>query len=171
MSRKTVKVEMPRVIDDVVLLFERIVARNDGVLPAVPQSTIYIALGALVGLAVPAVIGGSAGTPPALPPGTHKIPEDIALTMRTLYPSIKRNYLDLVALRGLLQSTSNNIQTQLGLAAGQTLVSTGTARNLISRASKVLLGVHAGVENELETYGFTVVVGTASGPNPPTPPP
>ena len=54
MSRKTVKVEMPRVIDDVVLLFERIVARNDGVLPAVPQSTIYIALGALVGLAVPA---------------------------------------------------------------------------------------------------------------------
>ena len=90
--------------------------------------------------------------------------------MRTLYPSLKRNYLDPVALRGLLQSTSNNIQTQLGIAAGQTLVSSGTARNLISRASKVLLGVHAGVENELETYGFTVVVGTASGPGP-TPPP
>ena len=123
-----------------------------------------------MGLAVTPVVAGNPGLTPPLPPGTHKISEDIALTMRTLYPSLKRNYLDLVALRGLLQSTSNNIQTQLGIAAGQTLVSSGTARNLISRASKVLLGVHAGVENELETYGFTVVVGTASGPNP-TPPP
>ena len=170
MSRKTVKVEMPRVIDDVVQLFERIIARNDGVLPAVPQSTIYIALGALVGLAVPAVIGGNPGMPPPLPPGTHKIPEDIALPMRTLYPSLKRNFLDLMALRALVQSTSNNIQSQLGLAAGQTLVSSGTARNLISRVSKILLGVHFGVENELETYGFAVVVGTASSPTP-TPPP
>lgn len=170
MSRKTVRINMPKTIDDIMVAFERAIARNDGVLPAVPQSTIYIALGALVGLAVTPVLGGGGGTSPPLPPGTHKIPEEIALPMRTLYPSLKRNYLDLVALRGLLQSTSNNIQTQLGLSPGQTINSAGTARHLLSRASKILLGIHAGVENELETYGFTVVVGTASGPNP-TPPP
>lgn len=135
-----------------------------------PGITIYITLGALVGVSVPAVGGGTAGTSPPLPPGTHKIPEDIALPMRTLYPSVKRNYLDLVALRGLLQSTSNNLQTQLGISPGQTISNAGTARNLINRASKVLLGLFSGNKNELETYGLSVVVGTASGPTPAPPP-
>src|SRR5882672_11252075 len=91
MARKTVKVTQPGNIDDTVLTFEKIVQRNDGVLPAVPQSTIYITLGALVGLSVPAVASGPTGSPPTPPPGTHKVPEDIAAPMRALYPSLKRN--------------------------------------------------------------------------------
>jgi len=169
MARKTVKVTQPTSIDDLVVLFEKIILRNDGALPAVPQTTIYVTLGALLGLVVPTV---SATIPsgPTPPPGTHKLSEDVAAPMRALYPSLKRNYLDYVALRGLLQTTSNTLQTQLGIAAAQTVGTTGTARNLITRASKLLLAVFAGSESELETYGFTVVVGTASGPTPAPPP-
>ena len=158
-------------MDDTVLTFERILARNDGTLPAVTASTIYITLGALVGVSVPAVSGGTSGSPPPLPPGTHKIPEDIAAPMRAMYPSLKRNYLDYVAVRSLYQSSTNALQTQLGFADGQTLATASTARNFISRVIKALLAVHAGAENELETYGLSVTVGTASGPGPGTPPP
>ncbi len=85
--------------------------------------------------------------------------------------AFRRNYLDYLALRALLQTTSNTLQSQLGLSAGQTVQTTGTVRNLLSRASKVLQGLFAGSESELETYGFTVVVGTAAGPtSPPTTP-
>lgn len=173
MSRKTVRVKLPDNIDDLVLAFEKIILRNDGVLPVVPQSTIYITLGALVGLSVPAVSGGTGGTSPPTPPGTRKIPEtELAVPMRTLYPALKRNYLDYVALKGLLQTTSNTIQTQLGLSAGQAVQTAGTARNLVSRAAKVLLGLFAGNESELETYGLSVTVGTASAPSsPPVPVP
>ena len=174
MSRKTVKVKLPGDIDALVLLFEKVVQHNDGVLPTVPTSTIYIALGTLVGLAVPTVSGGIPGSGPPPPAGTHKLPEtEIAAPMRALYPSLKRNYLDYVALKALLQTTSNALQTQLGLSAGQTVASLGTARNLVSRAAKVLTGIFSGNESELETYGFEVTVGTAASPSnpPPTPPP
>ena len=173
MSRKTLKVKLPENIDDSVVLIERILLRNDGALPAVPQTTIYVTLGALLGLSVPTVGGGTGGTSPPAPPGTHKLPEtEIAVPLRGIYPGIKRNYLDYLALKGLVQTTSNTLQTQLGIAAGQMVSSAGTAKNLLSRASKVLLGLFAGSESELETYGFTVTVGTASSPSsPPTPAP
>ncbi len=171
MARKTVKVTQPTNIDDLVVLFEKIILRNDGVLPAVPQTTIYVTLGALLGLVVPTVSTSINPSGPTPPPGTHKVPEEVAAPMRVMYPSLKRNYLDSVALRGLLQTTSNTLQTQLGIAAAQTAATTGTARNLTTRASKLLQAVFAGSENELETYGFTVVVGTASGPTPTPPPP
>ena len=98
MARKSVTVKQPKNIDDAVLAVERMLLRNDGVLPVVPASTIYITLGALVGLNVTATSSGSGGTPPSPPPGTHKIPEDIAAPMRALYPRLKRNYLDYVAV-------------------------------------------------------------------------
>ena len=173
MSRKTVKVKLPDNIDDTVGLIERVLLRNDGALPAIPLSTIYITLGALVGLSVPTVGGGTGGTSPPAPPGTHKLPEaEIAVPLRAMYPAIKRNYLDYLALKGLLQTTSNTLQTQLGLSAGQNVQTAGTGRNLLSRAAKVLLGLFSGSESELETYGFTVTVGTAAGPSssPTTPP-
>ena len=169
MARKTVKVVQPKNIDAAVLTFEKILLRNDGTLPAVPISTIYITLGGLVGVSVPAVGGGSPGSPPPAPPGTHKVPEDIAAQMRALYPSLKRAYLDFVAVRSLYASTMNSLQTQLGFADGQTLASNGTARNLINRAIKALLGIYAGAENELETYGLSVTVGTARNPTPAPP--
>lgn len=171
MSRKTVKVNLPDNIDDTVALVERVILRNDGSLPAVPVSTVHITLAALVGLSAPAVGSGSAGSPPPTPPGTHKIPEEIAGPLRILFPAMKRNYLDYLALKALLQTTSNSLQTQLGLSAGQTVSTAGTARNLVSRVSKVLLGVFAGSESELETYGFSVVVSTAAGPSAPVPVP
>ena len=59
---------------------------------------------------------------------------------------------------------SNTLQTQPGLSAGQTVQTAGTARNLVNRAAKVLLGVLAGSESELETCGFQVVVSMAAGP-------
>ena len=144
--------------------------RNDGVLPAVPASTIYITLGALVGLNVPATSTTGPGSPPSPPPGTHKIPEEIAAPLRALYPSLKRNYLDYVAAKQLFATVTNNLQQQLGFADGQTLATTGSVRNLVNRAIKSLLGVFAGNENELETYGLAVTVSSGSNP-PPAPPP
>ena len=70
-----------------------------------------------------------------------------------------------VALKSLLQTTSNTIQTQLGLSPGQNVQTMGTVRNYLSRAAKVLLGLYAGNESEQETYGFSVVVGTAASPS------
>ena len=171
MARKVVKVKAPGNAEDTVILLERILLRNDGVLPAVPVSTIYIPLGALVGLNVPALSGGTGGTSPPAPPGTHKIPEEIAAPLRAAYPGIKRTYLDYIAIKELLATTTNSLMAQLGFAKGQAISTTGTARNLISRATKALLGIHAGNENELETYGFSVTVDTAAGPThtPPTP--
>lgn len=172
MARKTVRVTSPSSIDDVVLTFERMILRNDGVLPPVPQSTAYITLGGLLGLVVPPVstaVLPSSSTPP---PGTHKISEaEIAAPMRAMYPAMKRAYLDLVALRELVQTTSGSLQQLLGMLPGQTLATTGTARSLIDRAIAVLLGVYAGNENELETYGLKVTVGTAAiGKRKPKPP-
>lgn len=169
MARKSVTVKQPKNIDDSVLAVERMLLRNDGVLPVVPQSTIFVTLGALVGLNV---TPPSQPTPPApvnVPPGTHKIPEEIAGPLRTLYPSMKRNYLDYVAVKQLFGTATNNLQQQLGFADGQTLATTGTVRNLVNRAIKSLLGVFAGNENELETYGLAVTVdsGTTTPPPPP----
>lgn len=171
MARKSVSVAQPKNIDDAVLVFERMLQRNDGSLPAVPASTIYMTLGALVGVSVPAVSGGSAGTPPPAPPGTHKISEDIAVPMRALYPSLKRNYLDYLAVKSLFATTTNGLQTQLGFADGQMVSTAATARSYINRAIKGLLGVFAGNENELETYGLQVTVssGSSGGGGTPTP--
>ena len=169
MARKVVKVKVPGSAEDTVILLERILLRNDGTLPTVPASTIYIALGALVGLSVPAVGGGTGGTSPPAPPGTHKIPEEIAAPLRAGYPAIKRAFLDYIAVKELFATSTNSLMSLLGFAQGQAISTTGTARNLISRATKALLGIHAGNENELETYGFLVTVDTASGPTP-TPP-
>ena len=169
MARKSVTVAQPKNIEDAVLLFERMLQRNDGALPTVPASTIYITLGALVGLSVPNVSSGSPVGGVPTPPGTHKIPEDIAAPMRALYPSLKRNYLDYLAVKALLATATNGLQTQLGFAAGQSLATTGTARSFISRAIKSLLAVFAGNENELETYGLQVTV--SSGGGTPTPAP
>ena len=169
MAKKLVSVKQPTNIEDSILLIERIILRNDGVLPTVPNSIIYTTLGALVGLSVPTVSGGTGGTSPPAPPGTHKIPEDIALPLRLMYPSLKRNFLDYIAVKALFATVTNNLQQQLGFADGQTLSTVGTARNLINRIIKSLLSVHAGNENELETYGFPVTVTTGGGPT--TPPP
>ena len=171
MARKSVTVKQPANIDDSVLAVERMLLRNDGVLPVVPASTIYITLGALVGLNVTATSTGTPPTQTSPPPGTHKIPEDIAAPMRVLYPSLKRNYLDYVAVKQLFATSTNNLQQQLGFADGQTLATTGSARNLINRAIKALLGVFAGNENELETDGFAVTVSSGSTTPPATPPP
>ena len=40
MSRKTVRVEVPENIDDLVVAVERMLLRNDGVLQLVPESTL-----------------------------------------------------------------------------------------------------------------------------------
>ena len=170
MARKTVTVKQPKNIDDAVVVCEKILQRNDGSLPTVPQSTLYITIGALVGVVVPVVATASTPAPPPPPPGTHKLSENLAAPMRALYPGMKRNYLDYVALCGLTASTLNILQTQLGFADGQVLATAGTVRNFVSRAIKALLAIYAGQENELETYGLAVTVGTASSPKAKTPP-
>lgn len=94
--------------------------------------------------------------------GTHKIPEDIAAPLRTLYPVLKSQYLDYVLLRSKLQTVGESLQTKLGTLPTQTVQTEGTARNLVGKAVKVLLGVLSGNESEIETYGLPVVVGAAA---------
>ena len=171
MARKIVTVKQPKNIEDSIILVEKILLRNDGSLPAVPASSIYITLGALVGLSVPTVTAGSSGSGPTPPPGTHKIPEEIAAPLRALFPTLKRTFLDYQAVRSLLATTTNGLQTMLGFADGQTLATAGTARSLINRSMKSLLSLFSGNENELETYGFSVTVETGGGSGGPTPPP
>ena len=163
MARKTVRVDIPENIDALVLAVEKILKRNDGVLQPVPESTlpwqIADALGAPLTQPLPASSLPAVSPTPA---GTHKIPEDIIGPLRTMYAVLKQQHRDYKILSAKLQTVSESLQTKLGLSPGQVVATAGTARNIISNIVKVLLGVLAGNESEIETYGLNVVVGTAA---------
>lgn len=52
----------------------------------------------------------------------------------------------------------------IGIAKGQTSKTEGTLYYEICKARDLLLVVHRGMENNLEPWGFKVVVGTAAAP-------
>ena len=59
-----------------------------------------------------------------------------------------------------------------GIAGGQTLENANTVRAIFSRITPVLKSLLAGNENEIETYGVGVTLGTtASGGGTPPPAP
>lgn len=163
MSRKTVRVEIPENIDALVLVVERVLLRNDGVLQPVPASTlpwqIADALGAPLTQPLPASSLGAVSPTPA---GTHKIPEEIIGPLRTMYPILKSQHRDYTALKTKFQSVSESLQQKLGLLPGQAVQTEGSARNIVSKVVKVLLSVLAPNESEIETYGLEVVVGNAA---------
>ena len=87
-----------------------------------------------------------------------------------MYPVLKSQHRDYLVLRGKLQSLSELLQQKLGILPGQAVQSAGTARNMMSSVVKALLAVTAPNESEIETYGLTVVVGTAAVGRKPKPP-
>ena len=163
MSRKTVRVEIPENIDDLVLAVERVLLRNDGVLQPVPESTLPWQIADALGKPLTQPTPPSSLTPVSpTPAGTHSIPESIIGPLRTLYPVLKSQHRDYLVLRTKLQSLSELLQQKLGILPGQAVQSAGTARNMMSSIVKALLAVTAPNESEIETYGLTVVVGTAA---------
>jgi len=142
MARKTVQVEIPENMDDLVTLLEGILLKNDGVLPALP--------------------GQPATTPNG---GANALPEnEIAKPLRALYPTLKQEYNELLAARAIVVSRTDSVQQKLGLGDGQNRGTDGTVLNLATRALKVLLALYSGRENEAETWGFNVTTGEAKMP-------
>ena len=78
----------------------------------------------------------------------------------------------LAVLSDYTDALSTSVMNRLGIADGQTLENANTVRAIFSRITPVLKSLLAGNENEIETYGIGVKLGTTAtgGGTPPTPP-
>ena len=68
------------------------------------------------------------------------------------------------ALEATLQAKTGELIAKLGIAPGQTSQTKGTLLFEVMRIRDLLLSRYRGKENELESWGFSVAVGTAKSP-------
>lgn len=174
MAKKTVRVTVPENIEELTETAGTMLTRNDGVAPApTSPNAIVLDLAARLGLSV-SIAPVSPTTPPTPPPGTNLIPANLITPLRTLYPQLARDVANLAVLNDMAEALSTSVVQRLGLGAGQTNENANTVRAHVSRIIPVLKSLLAGNENEMESYGVSVTLGTAStggGTPPPTPPP
>lgn len=170
MARKSVRITIPENIGDLTQAAATMLARNDGVAPALPNSNAAVQdianrLG--VSITIPTV---TPPTPPSPPPGTSLIPTGLLAPLRTLYPQLARDVATLAVLTDYTDALSTSVMNRLGIADGQTLENTNTVRAIFSRVTPVLKSLLTGNENEIETYGIGVSLGTSpAGGATPTP--
>ena len=89
--------------------------------------------------------------------------------LRTLYPQLARDVANLTVIQSIAEQLSTSVVQRLGIAAGQTNENANTVRAIFSRITPVLKSPLAGNENEMETYGIGVTLGTtATGGGTPT---
>ncbi len=162
MARKTVRINVPDNIEDLAKTMTTMLARNDGVTPAMPNANAFVQdianrLGVNITINTPSV-----PTPPTPPPGTNLIPTNLIAPLRTLYPQLARDVTNLLVIQLIAEQLSTSVVNRLGIADGQTLESVNTVRTIISHIAPVLKNMLAGNENEMETYGIGVTIGTAS---------
>ena len=164
MSKKTVRVDVPDNVDGLMTLIERILQKNDGGVQDPPPSWLPWTIAEQLGQPLVLEPRPSQTLQPISPTavGTKKIDEDFIGPLRTMFPVMKRRYLDLIALRALTQTTAEALSHQLGIAAGQSATDKTKARGLVGVIRDALLVVHSDNEQALEGYGFSVTIGTAS---------
>lgn len=172
MAKKTVRISVPENIEDLTRAATTMLARNDGVAPAIPNANAFVQdianrLG--VSITIPTV---TPPTPPSPPPGTNLIPTGLLAPLRTLYPQLARDVANLTLMQDIAEQLSTSVVQRLGIAAGQTNENANTVRAIFARITPVLKSLLAGNENEIETYGVGVTLGTTSngGGTPPPPP-
>ena len=173
MARKTVRISLPNNIEELTEAAATMLARNDGAAPALAGASAAVQdLANRLGVTI-TISGSSTPTPPTPPPGTNLIPTNLIAPLRTLYPQLARDVATLGVLTDYTDALSTSVVTRLGLAEGQTLESANTVRAIFSRIVPVLKSLLTGNENEMETYGVGVRLGTSPAGNgtTPTPPP
>ena len=170
MARKTIRINVPDNIEELTETATTMLTRNDGAPPALP-SVNAIVQDIANRLGVTVTITGSTPTPPTPPPGTNLIPTNLIAPLRTLYPQLARDVATLAILTDFTEALSTSVMNRLGIADGQTLESTNTVRAIFSRIAPVLKSLLVGNENEIETYGLGVTLGTSSNGGGTTPPP
>ena len=147
-------------------------ARNDGVAPATPNANAFVQdIANRLGVTI-SINTTQPPTVPPPPPGTALIPTGLLAPLRTMYPQLARDVATLAVVQDIADQLSTSVVQRLGIAAGQTNENTNTVRAIIARIIPVLKSLLAGNENEMETYGLAVTLGTSSngGTPPPTPP-
>ena len=172
MARKTVRTTVRVNIAALTQSATTMLARNDGVAPTLTTANAVVQdlanrFGVVIN--IPPV---STPTPTSPPPGTNLIPTNLLAPLRTLYPQLARDVATLGILTDFTEALSTSVMNRLGIAEGQTLENANTVRAIFSRITPVLKSLLAGNENEIETYGIGVTLGTVStggGTPPPTP--
>ena len=162
MAKKTVRVSIPGNIPDLTKAATTMLVRNDGAAPAIPNANAFVQdianrLG--VTISINPVIPPS---PPTPPPGTNLIPASLLAPLRTLYPQLARDVLNLAVIQDIAEQLSTSVVQRLGIGEGQTVENNNTVRAIVSRIVPVLKGLLAGNENEIETYGVAVRLGAAA---------
>ena len=174
MAKKTVRVTVPQNIEQLTETAATMLARNDGAAPTLPNANAFVQdIANRLGVTI-SFNATTTPTVPPPPPGTTLIPTNLLAPLRTLYPQLARDVANLAVIQGVAEQLSTSVVQRLGIAAGQTNENANTVRAIIARIAPVLKSLLAGNENEIETYGIGVTMGTSSTgggttPAPPTP--
>ena len=175
MAKKTVRVTVPENIEDLTRAATTMLARNDGAAPTLPNANVFVQdIANRLGVTI-SINPTTPPTVPPPPPGTTLIPTNLLAPLRALYPQLGRDVANLAVIQGVAEQLSTSVVQRLGIAAGQTNENANTVRAIIARIAPVLKSLLAGNENEIETYGIGVTMGTTTTlpkppPATPTPP-
>ena len=172
MAKKTVRVTVPQNIEKLTQAAATLLARNDGAAPTPLNANAFVQdLANRLGVTI-SINTTTPPTVPAPPPGTNLIPTNLLAPLRTLYPQLARDVANLAVIQAVAEQLSSSVVQRLGIAAGQTTENANTVRAIFSRITPVLKSLLSGNENEIETYGLGVTLGTVStgGGTTPTPP-
>lgn len=169
MARKTIRLTVPENMQQLTQAAATMLTRNDGVAPAVPTPNAVVQdLANRFGVNI-TIAPLTPPTPPVPPPGTNLIPTNLLAPLRTLYPQLARDLATLSVLTDYTDALSTSVMNRLGIAVGQTLENSNTVRAIFSRITPVLKSLLSGNENEIETYGISVRLGTSAPSSPATP--
>ena len=72
------------------------------------------------------------------PPGTSLIPTNLLAPLRTLYPQLARDVVNLTLIQDIAEQLSTSVVQRLGIAAGQTNENANTVRAIVARIAPVL---------------------------------
>ena len=171
MAKKTVRVTVPGNIEQLTQAATTLLARNDGVAPTLLNANAFVQdLANRLGVTI-SINATTPPTVPAPPPGTNLIPTNLLAPLRTLYPQLVRDVANLTVIQAVAEQLSSSVVQRLGIAAGQTTENANTVRAIFSRITPVLKSLLSGNENEIETYGLGVTLGTVSTGSGTTPTP
>lgn len=98
--------------------------------------------------------------------GSSPLDSDLVAHLKTIADSAGADRAKAHSLSQQSSVLMDESATALGLAVGQTLRSEGTGVFLAAQVRDLLLAQFRGTENELQLFGFNVVIGSAAGPKP-----
>ena len=94
-------------------------------------------------------------------PATSKLSADEVTKLKNIVTAAKPARAEAIKKRQEAQAANEKYRLAIGTGEGQTSKTKGTGYNLIVRMKKALLPAFEGEEEQLETYGMKVKIGTA----------